>query len=197
MNSPRRFFSILTHVCISGHGVKFSGSGGTMKRLALTLLAIPFLLPCSGISNAQMSSSKTGISGAKNPEKIPLHVAAFSWFHLAAIDMNDGPRPYRFAQDISNTRLSETDQAVLKAVVSNFDLNYAPLLAAYKAKVASGPTTADDVQAFNKAKYLLALGALAQTKQQMSAGGAAQFAAYIESWKGRVVIDEHTGSELP
>lgn len=88
-------------------------------------------------------------------------------------------------------------QGVLKALASNFYLNYAPLLAAYEAKGAAGPRTADDVHAFNKAKYLLALDALAQTKQQMSADGAAQFTAYIENWKHRLAIDEHTGSELP
>lgn len=75
-----------------------------MKLLALILLAIPLLLLCCGISNAQVvSSSRTGINGAKNPEKIPTHVAAFAWFELAATNMNDGAHPYRFAQDISNT----------------------------------------------------------------------------------------------
>jgi hypothetical protein len=151
------------------------------------------LLSCGSGSYAQVSSSTTGINGAKNPEKIPTHVAAFAWFHLAATNMNDGAHPYRYAQDISNTQLTEADQAVLKAIVSNFYLNYAPLLAAYNAKSAR---TADDVHAFNKARYLLALDALAQTKQQMSAEGAAQFAAYIEAWKSRLAIDEHTGSEL-
>jgi hypothetical protein len=48
--------------------------------------------------------------------------------------MNDGQHAYRFAQDISNTRLSEVDQSVLRAAVSNFYLNYAPLRAAYNAK---------------------------------------------------------------
>jgi hypothetical protein len=154
------------------------------------------LLSCGSASYAQVSSSTTGISGAKNPEKIPTHVAAFAWFHLAATNMNDSAHPYRYAQDISNTRLSEADQGVLKSIVSGFYLNYAPLLAEYKAKGTAGPRTADDVHAFNKAKYLLALDALAQTKQQMSAEGAAQFAAYIEGWKSRLAVDEHTGSEL-
>lgn len=161
-------------------------------RFAVSLL----LLSCGSASFAQMSSSTTGINGAKNPEKIPTHVAAFAWFHLAATDMNDGAHPYRYAQDISNTRLSDADQGVLKTIVSNFYLNYAPLLAAYKAKGAAGPRTSDDVHAFNKARYSLALDALAQTKQQMSADGAAKFAAYVEGWKSRLAIDEHTGSEL-
>jgi hypothetical protein len=104
-----------------------------------------------------VSSSTTGISGDKNPEKIPLHVAAFSWFDIAATNMNDGEHPYRFAQDISNTRLSEVDQGVLKAAVSDFYLNYAPLLAAYRAKASTGKATGDDTRAFNKPKYQLAL----------------------------------------
>ena len=86
-----------------------------------------------------MSSSTTGISETKNPEKIPTHVAAFAWFHLAATNMSDGAHPYRYAQDISNTRLTEADQGVLKAIVSNFYLNYAPLLAAYKARAPQAP----------------------------------------------------------
>lgn len=166
-----------------------------MKSLVLFVVSL-LLLSCGSASYAQMSSSTTGINGAKNPEKIPAHVAAFAWFHLATTNMNDGAHPYRYAQDISNTRLSEADQGVLKTIVSKFYLNYAPLLAAYKAKGAAGPRTADDVHAFNKARYSLALDALAQTKQQMSAEGAVQFAAYIEGWKSRLAIDEHTGSEL-
>jgi hypothetical protein len=55
-----------------------------------SLFAVSVLLLSGGsASYAQISSSTTGISGAKNPEKIPTHVAAFAWFHLAATNMND------------------------------------------------------------------------------------------------------------
>ena len=173
-----------------------------MKKTALVcwfgfLVVLPLSLGAHQVpSSTRISSSTTGISGDKNPEKIPLHVAAFSWFDIAATNMNDGEHPYRFAQDISNTRLSEVDQGVLKAAVSDFYLNYAPLLAAYHAKASTGKATGDDTRAFNKAKYQLALDEYEKALQQMSAEGAKQFAGYIEGWKHRMSIDPGTGSEL-
>jgi hypothetical protein len=76
----------------------------------------------------------------------------------------------RFAQDISNTRLSEVDRGVLKAAVSDFYLNYAPLLAAYHAKASTGKATGYDTKAFNKAKYLLALDAYGKALQHVTRG---------------------------
>ena len=161
------------------------------------LVALPLTLGAQQTPpSIRISSSTTGISGDKNPEKVPVHVAAFSWFRIAAANMNDGQHSYRFAQDISNTRLSEVDQSVLRAAVSDFYLNWAPLVAAYHAKVAAGNTTGVDTKAFNKAKYQLALDEYEKALQQMSAEGAKQFAAYIEGWKHRMSMDPGTGSEL-
>ena len=173
-----------------------------MKNSVLTswfsfLVALPLTLGTQQVPpSIRISSSTTGISGDKNPEKVPVHVAAFSWFHTAAANMNDGQHSYRFAQDISNTRLSEVDQRVLRAAVSDFYLNWAPLRAAYNAKAEAGKATGNDTRAFNKAKYQLALDEYEKALQQMSAGGAKQFAAYIEGWKHRMSMDPGTGSEL-
>jgi len=161
------------------------------------LVALPLTLDAQQVPpSKRISSSTTGINGDKNPEEIPVHVAAFSWFHIAATNMNDGQHSYRFAQDISNTRLSEVDQSVLRAAVSDFYLNYAPLVAAYHAKVAAGNTAGVDTKAFNKARYQLAMDEYERALQQMSAEGAKQFAAYIEGWKHRISMDPGTGKEL-
>jgi hypothetical protein len=173
-----------------------------MKKPALVcwfgfLVVLPLSLGAHQVpSSTRISSSTTGISGHKNPEKIPLHVAAFSWFEIAATNMIDGEHPYRFAQDISNTRLSDVDQGVLKVAVFDFYLSYAPLLAAYQAKASTGKATGNDTRAFNKAKCQLALDEYEKASQQMSAEDAKQFAGYIEGWKHRMSIDPGTGSEL-
>jgi hypothetical protein len=161
------------------------------------LLAAPLLLLFYGsASYAQMASSTTGINGNTNPGKIPTHVAAFIWFKITAIHMNDAKRSYRFDQDLSNTGVSEVDQGALRAIVSNFYEGYAKLLADYQAKVSRGKVTSDETQAYNKAKYLLALDALAQTKQQLSPEGAKRFAAHIEASKRRISMTPSTGSEV-
>ncbi|HEY1468063.1 MAG TPA: hypothetical protein VGF61_03390 [Candidatus Acidoferrum sp.] len=167
-----------------------------MKKY-LILLVLPLLLLSCGITSyAQTASSTTRIDGNKNPEKIPTHVAAFSWFNIAATNMNDAEHSYRFDQDLANTGVSEVDQGALKAIVSNFYEAYAKLPTAYNAKVYLGQVTSDDTHAFNKAIYLLALDTLAQTKQQLSPEGAKRFAAHIEAWKHRISMDPSTGSEV-
>jgi hypothetical protein len=176
--------------------LKFKGeTGGKMKFLSL--LVVPLLLLSYGSdSYAQVASSTTGINGNTNPEKIPTHVAAFSWFSIAATNMNDAKRSYRFEQDLSNTGVSEVDQGALKAIVSNFYEAYARLLAAYQAKVSRGEVTGDETHAFNKARYLLALDALAQTKLQLSPEGAKRFAAHIEARKRSISMTPSTGNEV-
>jgi hypothetical protein len=166
-----------------------------MKFLAL--LVVPLLLLSYGSAScAQVASSTTGINGNIDPEKIPTHVAAFSWFNLAAIHMNDAKRSYRFEQDLSNTGVSEVDQGAPRAIVSNFYEAYARLLGAYQARASRGEVTGDETHAYNKAKYLLALDALAQTKQQLSPEGAARFAAHIEASKRAISMSPETGSEV-
>jgi hypothetical protein len=110
--------------------------------------------------------------------------------------MNDANHSYRFDQDVSKTGVSEVDQGALKAIVSDFNLAFAKLLAAYQTKVSRGKVTSDETHAFNKARYLLALDALAQTKQQLSPEGAKRFAAYIEASKKSISMTPSTGSEV-
>lgn len=161
------------------------------------LLVVPLLLlSFGGASYSQVTSSTGDIDGNKNPEKIPTHVAAFAWFTRAATNMNDAKHPYRFDQDLANTGISQVDQGALKAIVSNFYEAYANLLAAYRAEVSLGGVTGDDTHAFNKAKFLLALDALAQTKQQLSPEGAKRFAACIEAKKHAISMSPSTGSEV-
>jgi hypothetical protein len=163
----------------------------------LVLLVVPLLLLSYGsVSCAQMASSTAGINGNKNPEKIPTHVAAFVWFSLAAINMNDAKHSYCFDQDLSRTGVSEADQGALRAIVSNFYEAYAKLLAACQTNASLGVVTSDDTHAYNKAKYLLALDALAQTKQQMSPEDAKRFAAYMEASKRSISMTPSAGSEV-
>jgi hypothetical protein len=170
-------------------------TGGKMKFLVA--LVVPLLLLLLGsASRAQVASGTTGINGATNPEKIPTHVAAFSWFRFAAMHMNDAKRSYRFEQDLSNTGVSEIDRGALRAIVSNFYEAYARLTADYEAKVSRGAVTRDETHAYNKAKYLLALDALAQTKQQLSPDGATRFATHIEATKRSISMTPSTGSEV-
>jgi hypothetical protein len=167
-----------------------------MIKYSILLVVSLLVLLCGSASYGQMASSTDGINGNKNPEKIPTHVAAFMWFSLAATNMNDAKHPYRFDQDLGNTGLSQADQGVLKAIVSNFYEAYAKLLAAYNTKVSLRQVTSDDTHAFNKAKFLLALDALAQTKQQMSSERAKRFAAYIEGSKRTISMTPSAGSEV-
>jgi hypothetical protein len=161
------------------------------------LLVVPLLLLSYGsVSYAQVASSTTGINGNTNPEKIPTHVAAYMWFKFTAVHMNDAKHSYRFEQDLSNTGVSGVDQGALRAIVSNFYEAYAKLNADYEAKVSRGGVTGDETHAYNKAKYLLALDALAQTKQQLSPEGATRFAAHIEASKRSISMSPSTGSEL-
>ena len=167
-----------------------------MKRYLVPFAVSLLLLSPGSGSYAQVASSTSGIDGSKNPEKIPTHVAAFAWFNRAANNMNDAQRPYRFEQDLGNTGVSEADQGALKGIVSNFYEAYAKLRGAYNAKVSRGEVTYIETRAYNKAKYQLALDALAQTKQQMSPDGAKRFAADIEAFKRSVSMSPGTGSEL-
>jgi len=166
-----------------------------MEKLLLLAVSLVLLSPGS-VFCAQMASSTSDIDGNKNPEKIPSHVAAFAWFNRAANNMNDAQRPYRFEQDLGNTGVSETDQGALKGIVSNFYEAYAKLRTAYNAKVSRGEVTYIETRAYNKAKFQLALDALAQTKQQMSPDGAKRFVAHIEAFKRSISMSAGTGSEL-
>jgi len=170
-------------------------TGGKMKFLVL-LVASLLLLSHGVASCAQTASSTEEINGNTNPEKIPTHVAAFIWFKFTAMHMNDAKRSYRFEQDLSRTGISEADQGALRAIVSNFYEAYVKLSADYEAKVSRGKVTGDETHAYNKAKYLLALDALAQTKQQMSPEDATRFAAYIEASKRTISMSPSTGSEV-
>jgi hypothetical protein len=170
-------------------------TGGKMKFLVLLMVPL-LLLSYRSASYAQMASSTTGINGNKNPEKIPTHVAALIWFRFTAIHMNDAKRSYRFEQDLSTTGVSEVDQGALKAIVSNFYEAYARLRGAYQAKVSRDQVTGDETHAYNKAKYLLALDALAKTKLQLSPEGARRFAAHIEASKRSISMTPSTGSEV-
>jgi len=169
---------------------------GDKMKFSVLLVALLSLLSYGSASCAQVESSTTGINGNTNPEKIPTHVAAYIWFKHTAIHMNDAKRSYRFEQDLSNTGVSEVDQGALRAIVSNFYEAYARLNTDYEAKVSRGKVTGDETHAYNKAKYLLALDALAQTKQQLSPEGATRFAAHIEASKRAISMSPSTGSEL-
>jgi hypothetical protein len=136
------------------------------------------------------------IDGHKNPEKIPTHVAAYSWFNDAARYMNDAEYPVRFVTILHDTGLNEADQGALEAIISVYYEAEAKLSATCDAKVSLGELTANDMHALNKEMYLVALDALEQTKTQLSPEGAQRFADYIEASKCCICIESSIGSEL-
>jgi hypothetical protein len=175
--------------------------GGNMKHALL--LVVPCLLFWSGCANyGYRPNGITGleglnvIDGHKNPEKIPTHVAALIWFDAAARYMNDAEYPNRFVAALHDTGLNEADQGALKAIISSYYETQSKLSATYDAKVSLGELTPDGMHALHKEMYLLALGALEQTKKQLSPDGAHRFADYIEASKGNMFFHSSIGDEL-
>jgi hypothetical protein len=164
------------------------------------LLVVPCLLFWSGCANYEYRSSGLTvlniIDGHLNPEKIPTHVAASSWFNRAARYMNDAEYPDRFVAALHDTGLNEADQGALKGIISGYYETNAKLSAIYDAKVSLGEMTPNDMHALHKEMYLLALDALEQTKKQLSPDGAHRFADYIEASKRHISIESSIGSEL-
>lgn len=160
------------------------------------LLVVPSLLFWSGCANYGYIPSVRGttelnvIDGHKNPEKIPTHVAASIWFGSAARYMNDAEYPNRFVAALNDTGLNEADQGALKAIISHYYETDAKLSAAYDTKASLGEMTPAEMRELSREGDLLALGALEQTKEQLSPDGARRFADFIEESKRNIIMHQ-------